>query len=135
MSPQVSEAKSRIKFTENESKFLKENRLGRVATAAPNLQPHVVPVGYEFDDHYIYFSGYNLSTSLKFRNLKQNRKIAFVVDDLVSLKPWNVRGIEVRGVAEILTTKQDPHLGRIANVAGSQPYIKIIPHVKRSWGF
>jgi pyridoxamine 5'-phosphate oxidase family protein len=30
--------------------------------------------------------------------------VAFVVDDVVSVNPWRVRGIEIRGHAEVLAT-------------------------------
>ncbi|HKX14629.1 MAG TPA: hypothetical protein VJN19_05510, partial [Propionibacteriaceae bacterium] len=31
-------------------------------------------------------------------------KVAFVVDDLASVNPWRVRGIEIRGEADVLDT-------------------------------
>jgi pyridoxamine 5'-phosphate oxidase family protein len=76
-----------VRFSENESAFLKEQRLGRIATVSSNMQPHVVPVAFEFDGSYLYFGGWNLKNSLKFRNILQNNKVAFVVDDLVSVNP------------------------------------------------
>ena len=87
-------SKGVVTFTESESEFLSESMLGRVATVSPNLEPHVVPVTFEFDGQYIYFSGYNLSESLKFHNLEQNNRVAFVVDDLVSVKPWRGKSIQ-----------------------------------------
>ena len=47
-------------FSERESKYLKEQRLGRIATVSPDIQPHVVPVAFEFDGSYFYFGGWNL---------------------------------------------------------------------------
>ena len=76
-----------VTFSEKESTFLKEQRLGRIATVSSNMQPHVVPVSFEFDGSYLYFGGWNLKNSLKFRNILQNNKVAFVVDDLVSVNP------------------------------------------------
>jgi pyridoxamine 5'-phosphate oxidase family protein len=35
--------------------------------------------------------GYNLDESRKFRNIAENGRAAFVVDDLVSVQPWRVR--------------------------------------------
>ena len=86
-------------FTEAEAEFLAENFLGRVATVSPAGQPHVVPVTYRFDGHAMIFGGWNLAKSLKFKNLVANNKVAFVVDELVSTKPWRVRGVEVKGEA------------------------------------
>ena len=109
-------------FSDAEAEYLAENFIGRVATASPSGQPHVVPVGYEFDGSTITFGGWNLARSLKYRNLMSNDRVAFVVDDIVSTKPWKVRGIEVRGRAEPTTSKDGVSM------------IRIIPLNIRSWG-
>ena len=135
-------SKGVVTFTESESEFLSESMLGRVATVSPNLEPHVVPVTFEFDGQYIYFSGYNLSESLKFHNLEQNNRVAFVVDDLVSVKPWRPRGMEIRGIARILISESEPYAKNTIElnrepprkISNTQPYVKIIPYTKRSWG-
>lgn len=132
-----------VAFTEKESEFLSESKLGRVATVSRSLQPHVVPIVYEFDGQFIYFGGYNLTQSLKFRNMEQNNKVAFVVDDLASEKPWRPRGIEIRGVVQVLfgngetySKKAAPEGGEPAGkLPAAQPYVKIIPRTKKSWGF
>ncbi|MRN68884.1 MAG: PPOX class F420-dependent oxidoreductase [Nitrosopumilales archaeon] len=110
-----------IEFSEKESKYLKEQRLGRIATVSPDVQPHVVPVAFEFDGSHFYFGGWNLEKSLKFRNIRQNNKVAFVVDDLVSVDPWRVSGVEIKGIAEI-------------NKRNGNEYVKITPLRKSSWG-
>ena len=110
-----------VSFTEEEVEFLEENRLARIATASADLQPHVVPVVYEFDGNSFYFSGWNLERSLKFRNIRENSKVAMVFDDLLSVTPWRPRGLEIRGLAEI-------------GYSGESPYVKVIPLTKRSWG-
>jgi len=40
----------------------------------------------------------------KYRDVLGNPRVAFVIDDVLSVKPWKVRGIEIRGEAEVLTT-------------------------------
>src|SRR5690606_40919430 len=52
-------------------------------------------------------------------------QVAFVVDDLVSVRPWRVRGIEIRGRAEttVLETAQ-----------GGHDIIRIHPRTIFSWG-
>ncbi|MDQ4073348.1 MAG: PPOX class F420-dependent oxidoreductase [Thermoproteota archaeon] len=115
----IDEVSAKITFDEREVRFIKENRLGRIATVSSNMQPHVVPVAFEFDGHYFYFGGWNLKNSLKFKNILQNNKVAFVIDDLVSINPWKPRGIEIKGIAEILR---------------GNDYVKIIPSKKSSWG-
>jgi pyridoxamine 5'-phosphate oxidase family protein len=108
-------------LTEREADFLCRSGLGRVATASPDGQPHVVPVVYEFDGQFIYFSGRNLSKSLKFRHLTRNEKVALVVDDVVSVSPWRVRGVEIRGTAELMMTR-------------GLPFVRITPLASASWG-
>jgi pyridoxamine 5'-phosphate oxidase family protein len=110
-----------VEFSEKESKYLKEQRLGRIATVSPDIQPHVVPVAFEFDGSHFYFGGWNLEKSLKFRNIRQNNKVAFVVDNLVSVDPWRVSGVEIKGIAEI-------------NKRNGNEYVKITPLRKSSWG-
>jgi pyridoxamine 5'-phosphate oxidase family protein len=114
--------KSSVAFSEAEAEFLAENFIGRVATTSSSGQPHVVPVGYEFDGSTINFGGWNLVNSLKFKNLMANGKVAFVVDDIISTDPWKVRGVEVRGRAEPVTGKNGVMM------------IRIIPLNIRSWG-
>jgi len=109
-------------FSDSEAEYLAENFIGRVATTSPSGQPHVVPVGYGFDGSTITFGGWNLSKSLKFRNLMSNDRVAFVVDDVVSTKPWKVRGIEIRGRAEPVVSEDGVSM------------IRIFPLNIRSWG-
>jgi pyridoxamine 5'-phosphate oxidase family protein len=109
-------------FSDAEAEYLMENLVGRVATVSSSGQPHVVPVTYRFDGSTIVFGGWNLSKSLKYRNLMSNDKVAFVVDDMVSAKPWKVRGVEVRGKAEPILAKDGVSM------------IRIIPLNIRSWG-
>lgn len=108
-------------FKETESQYLMEQRLGRLATVSPDGQPHVVPITYEFDGRYLYFSGWNLRISLKFRNIKRNSRVALVVDDLAYTDRRTPRGIEVRGIAEAV--EKDGYL-----------YVRITPLRKVSWG-
>jgi pyridoxamine 5'-phosphate oxidase family protein len=76
--------------------------LGRIATVSSQGQPQVVPVAFEFDGSCFYLGGWKLKNSLNFKNILQNNKVAFVVDDLISDNPWTPIGLEVKGIAEIL---------------------------------
>ncbi len=115
-------ARRAVAFSEAEAEYLAENFIGRVATSSTSGQPHVVPVGYKFDGSTIAFGGWNLTKTLKFRNMMANNKVAFVVDDVVSTSPWKVRGVEVRGTAEPVPSKEGVTM------------IRIIPLNIRSWG-
>lgn len=114
--------KAGVAFTEAEAQYLAENFLGRVATSSASGQPHVVPVGYRFDGTTITFGGWNLTRSLKFKNLMANQRVAFVVDDLVSTRPWKVRGVEIRGTAKPVVSEDGVTM------------IRITPLNIRSWG-
>jgi pyridoxamine 5'-phosphate oxidase family protein len=114
-------ARDSLGLTDAEADFLSEHMLGRVATASKDGQPHVVPVVYEFDGKYLYFCGRNLMKSLKVRHMAANHSVAFVVDVVVSTRPWVVRGIEIRGISELL-------------MEDGRPYVRITPVTKSSWG-
>jgi pyridoxamine 5'-phosphate oxidase family protein len=113
-------------FTDKESAYLKSQRLGRIATASTEgLQPDVAPVGFDFDGTYFYVSGFDLKKTLKYKNVQSNPKVSFVVDDVVSVKPWKVRGIKIHGVADL--ANRDGYVG-------AATYIRIEPKRKWTWG-
>lgn len=89
-------------FTQAEIEYLRDQKLGRLATVNGKGEPHVVPVGFRFnpDLDTVDIGGHNLAASKKFRDAKRDSRVAFVVDDV--LPPWQPRGIEVRGRAEVL---------------------------------
>jgi pyridoxamine 5'-phosphate oxidase family protein len=94
-------------FTPAELEYLRSQRLGRIATADGSGQPHVVPVSFRYDAEHdaIEIGGHGGFTKRKkYRDVQQNARAAFVVDDVVSVQPWKVRGIEIRGVVELLPT-------------------------------
>jgi pyridoxamine 5'-phosphate oxidase family protein len=91
-------------FTPAEIAYLASQRLGRIATVDSGGQPHAVPVGFQYNPETdtIDIGGHGFAKSKKFRDVQANPRVAFVVDDLASVSPWRPRGIEVRGVAEVL---------------------------------
>jgi pyridoxamine 5'-phosphate oxidase family protein len=94
-------------FTPAELAYLTSQRLGRIATVNATGQPHVVPVSFRYNaaEDAIEIGGHGgFSKRKKYRDVQANPKAAFVVDDVVSLQPWTVRGIEIRGEVEILPT-------------------------------
>ena len=117
-------------FTDSELAYMAGQRLGRLATVSPSGIPQNNPVGYwvnaELGTIDIY--GFNLAKSKKYRNLKGNPNVAFVVDDLASVDPWVVRGVEVRGIAEALEGVSPP----IAHM--SSQVIRVHPKRIISWG-
>ena len=113
-------------FTEKEIAYLKSQRLTRLATVAPDGQPDVAPVGYEFDGQFIYIGGRNPANTRKYLNLRNgNNKVALVMDDLESVQPWKPRGIRIYGTAEFV--ERDGRFGHAT-------YMRITPHTSWSWG-
>jgi pyridoxamine 5'-phosphate oxidase family protein len=114
-------------FTETEIEYLASQRLGRLATAQPDGTLQISPVGFSYNPatETIDIQGFNLAKSQKFRNIADNGRTAFVVDDLVSVQPWRVRCLEIRGVAEALTTEVGPlirlHPKRIISFGIDEP--------------
>lgn len=116
-------------FSEAERVYLKSQRLGRMASVDATGQPQANPVGFfPQDDGTILIGGYALGATKKWRNLQQNPKVSLVVDDIVSERPWKVRGVDIRGDAELLTGPHElgPHF--------SEELIRIHPRRIHSWG-
>ena len=93
-------------FTDEEIEYLESQLLGRLATGSPDGQPHMVPVGFRYNAELgtIDIGGHDFARRKKYREVQRNPRVAFLVDDLASVNPWRVRGIEVRGEAEVLTS-------------------------------
>ncbi|MEV0379583.1 PPOX class F420-dependent oxidoreductase [Nonomuraea sp. NPDC050643] len=117
-------------FTQAELDYLATQRLGRLATAAPDGQVQNNPVGFFVDagSGTITIGGGALGASKKFRNVQAGSTVSFVVDDLASVDPWVARGIEVRGTAVALTDT-DPPVPYL-----SREVIRITPTKIISWG-
>jgi len=66
--------------------------------------PHVVPTGFRYNRQLdtIDLGGHDFAKRKKYRDVLRNPKVAFVIDDIASLSPWRVRGIEIRGEAQVL---------------------------------
>jgi pyridoxamine 5'-phosphate oxidase family protein len=95
-------------FTQGELAYLRSQRLGRLATVAPDGTLQNNPVGFSVDE--------------------QAGVINIVVDDIASVNPWVIRCLEVRGTAEALTgqTPSSPYM--------SPEVIRIHPKRIISWG-
>lgn len=94
-------------FTPEEIAYLQDQRLARIATIGPNGQPHVVPVAFRYnpDTDTIDVGGHGgFARRKKWRDVQHHAKVAIVVDDVASYKPWKVRGVEIRGEAQELLT-------------------------------
>ena len=97
-------------------------RLGRLATVDTDGMPHVVPVGWRYNQETgtIDVSGRNFAATKKFRNVKANPRAAFVVDDV--LPPWRPRSVMIQGDARAIEASDGGAL------------IRITPEKITSWG-
>src|SRR5262245_52511974 len=98
-----------MSFTDAEIEYLGSQRLGRLATQQPNGTLQASPVGFHYNPDLgtIDVAGFRMSESRKFRNIADNGRVAFVVDDVASVDPWRVRCLEIRGHAEAITDPDD----------------------------
>jgi len=119
-----------MSLTESEREYLSTQSLGRLATVGPKGDPQNNPVGFTYNAETgtIDIRGWNLAKSRKYRNLRDNDQVAFVVDDLASVEPWRVRGVEIRGRAEtaVVDAPQGSHF--------SGDVIRIHPRTVFTWG-
>lgn len=117
-------------FTEVERGYLAAQALGRLATLSSDGDPQNNPVAFRHnvETDTIDIGGFKMGASRKFRNVQADGRVSFVVDDIASLDPWRVRGIEIRGRAEALAD-QAPHRPYFSN-----EIIRIHPRRIISWG-
>ena len=124
--------KKQSSLTAAEIAYLQSQRMARIATVGANGQPHVVPVAFRYnpETETIDIGGHNgFAKRKKWRDVKSNPKVAVVIDDIVSVNPWKIRGIEIRGEAEMLMT------GGQSIVPGFDPEMfRIKPKRVISWG-
>lgn len=119
-----------LELSTAERDYLTSQRLGRLATVDARGQPQNNPVGFFLNDELgvIDIGGRAMGQTKKFRNVRSNPLVSLVVDDLASVRPWHVRGVEIRGHAEALTDWQPPY------PYYSREAIRIHPARIISWG-
>jgi pyridoxamine 5'-phosphate oxidase family protein len=93
-------------FTPAQLAYLRGQLLGRLATAGSDGHPHVVPVSFAYnaESGTIDIGGLRTPETKKYRDVQANPWAALVVDDQVSVDPWVVRMLEIRGPAEALAS-------------------------------
>ena len=120
-------------FTEAEIPYLREHKLGRLATTNAEAQPHMTPLTYVYNEEEdaIDVGGLNFGASKKWRDVNENPKVAFLVDDVIG-PPRRARAVEIRGNAELHETGGETINPRFPNFAPQ--FIRIRPTRIVSWG-
>ena len=107
-------------FTAAEVAYLASQPLMRFATASPTGKPDLAPVVFSVDGDDIVSAGFDITHTVRYRNIQANPRAVLVVDDLASVDPWSPRGIKIIGAAAI------------EEVDGA-PRFRITPEVVISW--
>jgi len=119
-----------MSFTEFELQYLQSQKLGRLATVDAKGIPQNNPVSFRVNQDLgtIDIGGRAMGKTRKYRNVRRPHAwVSLVVDDIASLSPWRVRGIEIRGTAEAIDNEPgNPNL--------SPEIIRIHPRRVITWG-
>ena len=112
-------------FTEQELAYLAGQPLMRFASASLPGRPDVATVAFSVDGDDIVTAGFDITKTVRYRNIGANPRAAVVIDDLAALDPWTPRGIKVRGRVSIEGDGED---------GGGGQRFRISPEVIWSWG-
>jgi pyridoxamine 5'-phosphate oxidase family protein len=97
-------------FTEAEQRFMARQTRGHLATIGSDGIPQVKPLGFTYNAALgtIDIAGYNMASSAKYRNVRSNPHVAFVVDEVTAPTMEGAHFLEVRGNAETAAGSHDP---------------------------
>ena len=73
-------------FSEKELTYLKSQPLARIGIASNPGRPDVTAIRFDADGEYIYVSGRDVTNTMKYRNVLENPRASFVIDDLKTTK-------------------------------------------------
>jgi pyridoxamine 5'-phosphate oxidase family protein len=97
-------------LTDTEQRFLARQPRGHLATVGPDGMPQVKPLGFSYnaDLGTIDIAGMNMAGSAKYRNVRANPRVAFVVDEVTAPNVEGAHFLEIRGAAETAVGPHDP---------------------------
>jgi len=107
-------------FTDAERRYLEVQPLMRFATASPDAKPDVAPVVFSIEGDDIVTAGFDITHTVRYRNVVANPRATVVIDDLASVSPWSPRGIKVIGTVVVEENE-------------GAPRFRISPQVIISW--
>lgn len=79
--------------------LLEEGKIAHVGTSDKKMQPHLTPVIFVFVDNSLFFIASKISKKLK--NIRENEKIAFLIDFRDENNLYNNRAVLLTGTAKI----------------------------------
>jgi pyridoxamine 5'-phosphate oxidase family protein len=96
-------------LTNAEQRFLARHTHGHLATIGPDGIPQVKPLGFSYNAALgtIDIAGWNMAGSAKYRNVRANPHVAFVVDEVTAPTMEGAHFLEIRGDAETAVGPQD----------------------------
>ncbi|MGC4994518.1 PPOX class F420-dependent oxidoreductase [Nocardia salmonicida] len=123
-----------MSFSEIELAYLSTPRLARLATVTKAGRPNLVPVSFRLNADGTIDIGSPNPNAQRYRNIRVNEYVSLVVDDMTpndpsEVKPGWGRGVEIRGVAEILTVEDVP----VAPEWFCHEIIRVHPRRIHSW--
>ena len=107
-------------FTDAELTYLAAQPIMRFASASLTGKPDVVPVVFSVDGDDIVSGGFDITHTVRYRNILANPRATVVIDDLASMDPWSPRGLKIRGSVTV-------------EEADGSPRFRITPEVVISW--
>jgi len=118
-------------FSDAEIAYLQSKTMGRLASIGADGRPHLIPLTYHFnaEEDAIDLGGVDFGNTKKWRDMLQNPRVAFLVDDA---SPDGAHAIEIRGDAE-------PHFRGGESINPRFPnfkpeFVRVRPHRIVSWG-
>ena len=110
-----------VKFTAKEEAFLKSSEVCRLATVSKDCRPQVTPVIYVMDKmNFVIATDYGTK---KLKNVKENPRVALVVDQFHPNK-----AVMVEGICRV--NEQDPEYLRLLNIL----FDRFETYRKNPWG-
>ena len=99
-----------MSLTDAEQRFLARQTRGHLATIGPDGIPQVKPLGFTYNAALgtIDITGYNMAGSAKYRNVRANPHVAFVVDEVTAPTMEGAHFLEIRGNADTAVGSHDP---------------------------
>lgn len=82
-------------------KYMQTHKFLNLATVNGKCEPHACTLGFASNDAVVYFATDKNTTKIK--NITENPKVAYTIDEN-ELKNWTeIQGIQMRGVATVIT--------------------------------